>query len=130
LAVETLAPNKFMFGISNPEHVEKILNEGPWNVRGSLLLLRLWSPEMAIAEMVLTRCPFWIQIHGLPRQNMTIKNAVMIRKGLENLPNVDNLDSPSIVCRPFLRVQVGINTSKSLIPGFNLPCEGRDPLWE
>jgi hypothetical protein len=129
LAVETLAPNKFMFGISNPEHVEKILNEGPWNVRGSLLLLRLWSPEMAIAEMVLTRCPFWIQIHGLPRQNMTIKNAVMIRKGLENLPNVDNLDSPSIVCRPFLRVQVGINTSKSLIPGFNLPCEGRDPLW-
>jgi len=128
LAVETLAPNKFLLGISNPEHVEKILNEGPWNVRGSFLLLRLWSPMLAIAEMELTHCPFWIQIHGLPRQNMMIKNAVMIGKGLGNLLNVDNLNSPGIVCRPFLRVQVGINTSKSLILGFNLPCEGRDPL--
>jgi hypothetical protein len=58
LAVETLAPNKFMLGVLNPIHVEKILNEGPWNVWGSLLLLRLWSPELAIAKMKLTRCPF------------------------------------------------------------------------
>jgi hypothetical protein len=44
IAVETLAQNKFLLGVSDPAHVDTILSQGPRNIRGSLLLLKLWSP--------------------------------------------------------------------------------------
>jgi hypothetical protein len=65
LTVEFLAPNKFLLGVSNPDHVDRILHRGPWNIRGSLLLLQEWSPELALAKVELTHCAFWIQVHGI-----------------------------------------------------------------
>jgi hypothetical protein len=54
IAVETLAQNKFLLGVSNPAHVDTILSQGPWNIRGSLLLLKLWSPEPLLKSSSLT----------------------------------------------------------------------------
>lgn len=39
LAIEVLAPNKFLFVVSLQSHVDRILLQGPWNIRGSLHLL-------------------------------------------------------------------------------------------
>jgi hypothetical protein len=39
LAIEVLAPNKFLFVVSLQSHVDCILLQGPWNIRGSLHLL-------------------------------------------------------------------------------------------
>ncbi|GLT71494.1 hypothetical protein SLA2020_435080 [Shorea laevis] len=43
LSVEVLAPNKYLFTVPLQSHVDRILQQGPWNVRGSLLLLQPWS---------------------------------------------------------------------------------------
>lgn len=109
--------------------MDSILRQGPWNIRGSLLLLLLWSPELAIAEIELTLCPFWVQIHGLPCQNMTIKNVVMIRKALGEILGVENLDTSRLLCRQYLRVKVDIDTSQPLKPGFHLPRPNKTSLW-
>jgi hypothetical protein len=39
---------------------------------------------------------FWIQIHGLPLENMTIKNAVAISKGIGELIKVDGIEGDNI----------------------------------
>jgi hypothetical protein len=76
LAVETLAPNKFLFAVPLQSHVDRILRQGPWNIQGSLLFLQPCSPDLALEEVDLHLCPFWIQVHGLPMQNMTLWNAI------------------------------------------------------
>lgn len=47
LAVEFLVPNKFLFAVLKQNHVDCILQQGPWNIRGSLLLLQPWSPWLS-----------------------------------------------------------------------------------
>jgi hypothetical protein len=127
--VETLAPNKFLLGVTHEDHLDRILRFGPWNVKGSLLLLQQWSPDLAIAEVELTQCLFWVQVHGLPRQNMTTNNVIKIGKGLGTLMEVENFETPGLICRQYLRFRVDLNTAQPLIPRFHLPRPENEPLW-
>jgi hypothetical protein len=129
LAIEVLAPNKFLFAVSLQSHVDRILLQGPWNIKGSLLLLQPWTPGLTINEVSPHLCPFQIQIHGLPLQNMTSRNAVTIGKGLGNLLEVNNLDSLGSICRQHLRIKVEINTLIPLVPGFLFPRYGKESIW-
>jgi hypothetical protein len=46
----------------------------------------------AKAEIELIHCRFCVQIHGLPRHNMVIKNAIIIGKALGDILAVENID--------------------------------------
>jgi hypothetical protein len=129
LSFAVVGHHKYLFGISKPEHVQSILDQGPWNVRGSLLLLKPWSPDLALDEVNLNLCSFWVQVHGLPGQNMAAVNAVIIAQRLGKVLAVDHHDAKGLICQPFLRFRVELDATQPLIPGFNLPRSGRDPLW-
>jgi len=58
LAVEVLAPNKFLFAVPLQSHVDRILFQGPLNIRGLLLLLQPWTPGLTIDEVTLHLYPF------------------------------------------------------------------------
>jgi hypothetical protein len=121
--------HKYLFGISRQEQVQTILDQGPWNVRGSLLLLKPWSPDLALDEVNLNLCSFWVQVHGLPCQNMAAVNAVIIAQRLGKILAVDHHDAKGLICQPFLRFRVELDSSQPLLSGFHLPRSGRDPLW-
>jgi hypothetical protein len=121
--------HKYLFGISNQEHVQTILDQGPWNVRGSLILLKPWSPDLALDEVNLNLCSFWVQVHGLPCPNMAAVNAVIIAQRLGKILAVDHHDAKCLICQPFLRFRVELDATQPLLPGFHLPRSGRDPLW-
>jgi hypothetical protein len=76
-----LGPNLFLFKFSDQTHISRIMSN-VWNVNGSLLTIQVWTPSATIMDLPLFEVPFWIQIHGLPLQNMSIKNAIAIGKGL------------------------------------------------
>ncbi|GLT53077.1 hypothetical protein SLA2020_263730 [Shorea laevis] len=80
-------------------------------------------------EVELSLCSFWVQVHGLPMQNMTLKNAIRIGKSIGSLLEVENGDSPGLICRQHLRLRVEINTRRPLMPGFYISRPGKDPLW-
>jgi hypothetical protein len=75
-SMEVLERNKYLFTVSQESLYHRILEQGPWTIKGSLLLIRPWSSELAIDEVKLQFCAFWVQIHDLPRQFMTTKNAI------------------------------------------------------
>jgi hypothetical protein len=58
LSMEVLSSNKFLFTVPHEDFFTCIMNQGPWNVRGSLLHLQPWSPSIAIDEVKLIFCPF------------------------------------------------------------------------
>jgi hypothetical protein len=74
-----LGPNLFLFKFTKKEHASRIL-KNVWNVNGFLLSIQVWSPSATLGDLSLSVVPLWIQIHGLPLQNMTIKNAIAIGK--------------------------------------------------
>jgi hypothetical protein len=76
-----LGPNKFLFKFSKQAHIEKVLKLVTWNVSGSSAML---------GELTTKKFPFWIQVHGLPLVNMSLRNAIAIGKGLGNLIKVDD----------------------------------------
>jgi hypothetical protein len=98
LEIEILSLDKFLFTLPVRSHAEQILHQGPSNFRGSLLILKPWSPELAVEEVKLSICPFWIQIHGLPLQNMTVINVIKIGESLGPLLEVENGAVRGIIC--------------------------------
>jgi hypothetical protein len=60
--------------------VTKIMENGPWNIKGALLVVKRWPQELTYEEFDLTSCAFLVQVHGLPLRNMTAVNAIRIGK--------------------------------------------------
>jgi hypothetical protein len=84
-----LGPNLFLFKFSDQNHISRILSN-VWNVNGSLLAIQEWTPSATIKDLPLFEVLFWIQIYGLPLQNMSIKNAITIGNGLGQLVKVED----------------------------------------
>jgi hypothetical protein len=127
--MEVMDSNKYLFTVPQESHYQSIISQGPWNVRGSLLLLQPWSPNLAIEELKLHFSALWIQVHKLPLQFMTTKNAIKIGKGIGKILELDNNNSFGLICHQFIRFRIKINTSKPLAPGFYMSCTGEEPHW-
>jgi hypothetical protein len=119
--IADLPKSKYLIKVSTKAHVDKIMELGPWNIKGSLLVLKPWTLELTFDEVILIDCSFWVQVHGLPLQNMTACNAISIAKSLGTLTLVEPGKAPVIVSTHHLRFRVVIDTTRPLIPGFSLP---------
>jgi hypothetical protein len=98
------------------------MDNGPWNIKDDLLVVKPWPPELTNAEFILFTCAFWVKVHGLPLQNMTDVNAIKIGKFIgDAVLDVDNGDCPGIICHHHLGMCVVFDVSKPLVPGFHLP---------
>jgi hypothetical protein len=130
LSMEVLVTNKYLFTVPHESHYnyKSIINQGTWNVRGSLLLLQPWSPVLAIDEVKLHLCAFWIQVNDIPLQYMTTQNAIKIGKGIGKILELDN-NSTGFICCKFICFKIEINTSLPLASGFHMPSAGAKLRW-
>lgn len=128
--VNLLPAEHLLFTVFDAESVIKIMDNGPWNIKGDLLVVKPWPPELTNAEFILFTCAFWIQVHGLPLQNMTDVNASKIGKFIgDTILDVHNGDCPRIISHHHLGMCVVLDVSKPLVPGFHLPRPGLPSLW-
>jgi hypothetical protein len=109
-----IGPNKFLFKFSKQEHLNRILKQTTWNINGFLLVLNLWSPLVPMGDVPLKLSPFWIQIHGFPLANFTLKNAAAIGKGMGSLIQVDDCSGEHKTFRSYLRILVKLNVHNPL----------------
>ena len=129
LTMKILEPSKFLFTVLQESHYHHLISQRPWNIKGSLLLLQPWSSELAIDEVKLQFCAFWVQVHNLPMQFMTTTNAIRIGKGIGKILELDHNNSSGLISRPFIRFKIEINTFLPLASGFFMPCEETKPRW-
>ena len=80
-------------------------------------------------ELCFNKSPFWIQIHGLPLLNMSMKNAIAIGKGLSALIKVDEESGRKKIYRNYLRLLLEIDITQPLKVGFSLRREEDKSLW-
>lgn len=70
--------NVFLFRFENSEDKTSVLKEGPWSVMNNLLVLIELVDGAAISDLDFSKCPFWVQVHGLPVGKMSRSNAEII----------------------------------------------------
>jgi hypothetical protein len=128
-SIDLLPGDRLLFSVSSLILVDKILDNGLWNIKGVLLVVKPWPPELSIEEVTLSTCVFWVQVHGLPLQNLTAVNAIKIGKLIGDVKNVENGDCSGIIAFHHLRIRIEINVMQPLHPGFFLPRDGLAPIW-
>jgi hypothetical protein len=128
-SIQVHARNKYLFVFKHPNHIRKILSQVTWNINGSLLILKKWSPDLSLDEINFHTAPFWIQVHGLPLKYMIRQNAFAIGKGIGNFLKADNDEAAGFIYRSYLRLLVEVDVRKPLKPGFFQNRHDAPPLW-
>lgn len=57
---------------------ECIWDASPWAVKGYILNLIKWPPNLALEEVDFHMCNLWVQVHNLSQNKMNKLNAVKI----------------------------------------------------
>jgi hypothetical protein len=121
--------NLMVFSFEVLEDLERVLDNSLWNIKGSPLFLKRWSKSEAIEDLDFTKAPFWVQVHKLPLELMTVKNAENIGASLGDLLVVDNADNLKPTRKSFLRFKVMLDLLKPLVLGFTHHRPPSSPIW-
>ena len=58
----------FFFKFDTQAGLEAVLEEGPWMIRKSPIILKKWSMDTILCKEELTRIPIWVKLHDVPIQ--------------------------------------------------------------
>lgn len=110
------------------EDMDRIMEVGPWAVKGATLNLLPWDPDLTLFELDFTKCAFWIQIHNLPPNYMNAINATRIGNFIGQFIKSDHRYMHTSV-RKFLRIQMLVDSAQSLKTGCDITRADRSQIW-
>ncbi|RYR17838.1 hypothetical protein Ahy_B03g062510 [Arachis hypogaea] len=129
VTVIDIGSKKMLFSFKDRKKGLQIMQNGPWNVRGNMVNLRLWREGESVFEVDHDFIEFWIQIHGIPLDLMDKETGARIGEMLGVLAEAEDPKIEGILRRSYLRIRVSIDITKALPTGFWLDREELPPLW-
>ena len=127
--VKELNGNLYAISFVGKKSMEKQIEEGHWSVMGCYLNLKRWEVDKLVQKICFSKVIFWIQIHKLPLELMTIHNARKIGSVLGELRSVEDPIWASGVGKSYLRIRVEIETEKPLMGGFWVLRGNKGKVW-
>jgi hypothetical protein len=110
--------NLVLFTFEDDADLSRVLDNSPWNIKGSPLFLQRWENDDTFEDLDFSKGAFWIHVHGLPLEWMTTENASSIGNSLGVLLEVNNADKLRPNRKGFLRIRALINLKEPLATGF------------
>ena len=89
LRIVEVGNNVLQFKFSSRYQMEWVERSGPWNFENNLLLLCRWRKGLSSANISFTHSPFWVQVWGLPFENMTEEVGRVIGSKIGHVLEVD-----------------------------------------
>uniref|UniRef100_A0A7N2R8K9 CCHC-type domain-containing protein n=1 Tax=Quercus lobata TaxID=97700 RepID=A0A7N2R8K9_QUELO len=120
--------NFYIIHCEYPSDQEYILQEGPWSVDGTLLVVERWTPNLTLSQTHLTSATLWVQIHNLPLEYHDIELAHFIGNLLGEFVSIDWQPTFPRNIR-FLRIRVKLDPWLPLIAGFILKRDDGQYTW-
>ena len=71
LRIVDVGKNIFQFKFNSKYQMEWVERNGPWNFDNNLLLMCRWRKGLSVTNISFTHSPFWVQVWGLPFENMS-----------------------------------------------------------
>ncbi|GJU72077.1 hypothetical protein Tco_1263482 [Tanacetum coccineum] len=56
----------FFFKFASINDVEQVLEQGPWLIRNTPLILQKWKPNISLTKDKVTKVPVWVKMHRVP----------------------------------------------------------------
>lgn len=78
-----------MVSFSSRYQMEWVEKNGHWKFDNNLLLLRQWKKGLTVANMKFSHSPFWVQVWGLPFENMSEETGKDIGSKIGNYIETD-----------------------------------------
>ncbi|GKF72670.1 hypothetical protein Tco_0208784 [Tanacetum coccineum] len=54
------------FKFDSSDGVEHVLQQGPWMIRNTFIILNKWTPNLSLAKDEVTKVPVWVKLHRVP----------------------------------------------------------------
>ena len=70
--VINMGNNRVMFLFENTMEMKWVMANSPWSFNKFLILLKRIDDDCSFSKVVFDSCAFWVQIHDLPPQHMTV----------------------------------------------------------
>ncbi|GJR37696.1 retrovirus-related pol polyprotein from transposon TNT 1-94 [Tanacetum coccineum] len=56
----------YYYKFDSPNGVDQVLQQGPWMIRNTPLILNKWTPNLSLAKDKVTKVPVWVKLHRVP----------------------------------------------------------------
>ena len=118
----------FQFKFNSKYQMEWVERNGPWNFDNNLLLLCRWRKGLSVTNISFTHSPFWVQVWGLPFENMSEEVGRDLGNRLGKYIEMDKRSWLSKQAK-FMRVQVDLPITRPLRRGGNIVNPDGEKFW-
>lgn len=129
LQMADVGMNLFMFIFLDIEEAQGVIRKGPWYVMNKLISLQQWTSQAVMKEIDFSKVQFWVQIHGLPLEYITTKNAKKILNQIGELVEIENMFLEGQLVRQFIRARIHINVLQPFFTGCWVPRRNLSNVW-
>ncbi|KAF4380025.1 hypothetical protein F8388_018149 [Cannabis sativa] len=106
--------NIFQFIFDTGAVCKRILEQGPWCVKGDMLALLSWSSGFGACALSFNSIRFWIQIHLLPHDYYSRTNANMLGALAGKVVTIELEESKPVTWNKWIRVLVEVDVNRPL----------------
>ncbi|XP_023874702.1 uncharacterized protein LOC111987231 [Quercus suber] len=128
LRIVEVGNNVLQFKFGSRYQLEWVEKSGPWNFENNLLLLCRWRKGLTSKNVSFSHTPFWVQIWGLPFENMSEDIGKEIGRKIGRVLEVDKRALQADQAK-FLRVRVEVQIDKPLRRGGYVKNEEGERIW-
>uniref|UniRef100_A0A2N9HT90 CCHC-type domain-containing protein n=1 Tax=Fagus sylvatica TaxID=28930 RepID=A0A2N9HT90_FAGSY len=129
LSIASLGHNTFLFKFTTEKDLQHTISSGPWNIDGKHLILKQWTPGTLPQDLDFSTTTFWIQVHNLPIDYMTVDNANLISAHLGTLQKIDLDENGTITLGKYLRMKIEVEAYAPLKCGFLMDLSPHPDVW-
>lgn len=94
-----------------------------------LVSLQYWTPQATVKDIDFSRVHFWIQLHGLPFENLNVKCAEKILAYIGDVKEIENPYVERSFIRHFIHARVRLNILEPLFSGCWVPRRNLPNIW-
>jgi hypothetical protein len=127
-SAQDLGSNKVAFIFEDAMDLERVLINEPWSFDKSLVVFQRQCDDVPSKDLTFSHVSFWVQIHNLPIQRMTLDSAEAIGKTLGLVEKVANMDDER-GGENCMWVRIHINVTEPLCRGRMIKLEENKKGW-
>lgn len=117
--------NKFLFSFNHSTAKKRALEDGPWMVGHSLMVMVPYDRRKELEALQFTYVPIWIRIFKLPMGMMNRSVAEIIGNEIGSFMDVD-VEENGTAAGCYLRIKVRIDIRNPIMRGVTLDIEEED----
>uniref|UniRef100_A0A803QAL0 CCHC-type domain-containing protein n=1 Tax=Cannabis sativa TaxID=3483 RepID=A0A803QAL0_CANSA len=121
--------NTFRFIFDSGVVSKRVLENGPWCIKGDMLVLLSRSSGFGAKELSFSSIRFWVQIHFLPNDYYSKVNANVLGALAGTVVNIELDESRPVTWKPWIRVQVDVDVHRPLCSGCFFKVANGENKW-